>query len=186
MPERRAARPQPSPSRARAASPSRPRLSLSAPPAWPSTPSPLRPPLNAVRTPEVVALFVGVAVGGFLGYLDDRLAAPRALAVRLPVRPRRHRRSRSASASTGCPIRSATTALPVSSLGAPIRRFRGGGADHPVDRGHAQQRQLHRRPRRPARRHRAHRRHDPRDHLARQRPDPADRRRDVRRCWPAR
>jgi len=30
-------------------------------------------PLNAVRTPEVVALFVGVAVGAFLGYLDDRL-----------------------------------------------------------------------------------------------------------------
>ncbi len=31
------------------------------------------PPLNAVRTPEVVALFVGVAVGASLGYLDDRL-----------------------------------------------------------------------------------------------------------------
>jgi UDP-GlcNAc:undecaprenyl-phosphate GlcNAc-1-phosphate transferase len=31
------------------------------------------PPLNAVRSPEVVALFVGVAVGAFLGYLDDRL-----------------------------------------------------------------------------------------------------------------
>ncbi len=31
------------------------------------------PPLNAVRTPEVVALFVGVTVGAFLGYLDDRL-----------------------------------------------------------------------------------------------------------------
>jgi len=29
--------------------------------------------LNAVRTPEVVALFVGVTVGAFLGYLDDRL-----------------------------------------------------------------------------------------------------------------
>jgi UDP-GlcNAc:undecaprenyl-phosphate/decaprenyl-phosphate GlcNAc-1-phosphate transferase len=31
------------------------------------------PPLNAVRSPEVVALFVGVSVGAFLGYLDDRL-----------------------------------------------------------------------------------------------------------------
>jgi len=31
------------------------------------------PPLRAVRTQEVVALFVGVAVGGLLGYLDDRL-----------------------------------------------------------------------------------------------------------------
>jgi len=30
-------------------------------------------PLNAVRTPEVVALFAGVSVGAFLGYLDDRL-----------------------------------------------------------------------------------------------------------------
>jgi UDP-GlcNAc:undecaprenyl-phosphate GlcNAc-1-phosphate transferase len=30
-------------------------------------------PLNAVRTPEVLALFVGVSVGAFLGYLDDRL-----------------------------------------------------------------------------------------------------------------
>jgi UDP-GlcNAc:undecaprenyl-phosphate/decaprenyl-phosphate GlcNAc-1-phosphate transferase len=31
------------------------------------------PPLNAVRGQEVVALFVGVSVGAFLGYLDDRL-----------------------------------------------------------------------------------------------------------------
>lgn len=31
------------------------------------------PPLNAVRSPEVVALFIGAAVGAFLGYLDDRL-----------------------------------------------------------------------------------------------------------------
>lgn len=31
------------------------------------------PPLNAVRTPEVVALFVGVSLGAFFGYLDDRL-----------------------------------------------------------------------------------------------------------------
>ena len=31
------------------------------------------PPLRAVRTPEVVALFVGVAIGALLGYLDDRL-----------------------------------------------------------------------------------------------------------------
>ena len=31
------------------------------------------PPLNAVRAPEVIALFVGVSVGAFLGYLDDRL-----------------------------------------------------------------------------------------------------------------
>ena len=30
-------------------------------------------PLNAVRAPEVVALFLGVSVGAFLGYLDDRL-----------------------------------------------------------------------------------------------------------------
>jgi UDP-GlcNAc:undecaprenyl-phosphate GlcNAc-1-phosphate transferase len=30
-------------------------------------------PLNAVRTGEVIALFVGVSVGAFLGYLDDRL-----------------------------------------------------------------------------------------------------------------
>jgi UDP-GlcNAc:undecaprenyl-phosphate GlcNAc-1-phosphate transferase len=30
-------------------------------------------PLNAVRASEVIALFVGVAVGAFLGYLDDRL-----------------------------------------------------------------------------------------------------------------
>jgi UDP-GlcNAc:undecaprenyl-phosphate GlcNAc-1-phosphate transferase len=30
-------------------------------------------PLNAVRTPEVVALFVGVSVGAALGYIDDRL-----------------------------------------------------------------------------------------------------------------
>jgi UDP-GlcNAc:undecaprenyl-phosphate/decaprenyl-phosphate GlcNAc-1-phosphate transferase len=30
-------------------------------------------PLNAVRGPEVVALFAGVSVGAFLGYLDDRL-----------------------------------------------------------------------------------------------------------------
>jgi len=29
--------------------------------------------LNAVRAPEVIALFVGVSVGAFLGYLDDRL-----------------------------------------------------------------------------------------------------------------
>jgi UDP-GlcNAc:undecaprenyl-phosphate GlcNAc-1-phosphate transferase len=29
--------------------------------------------LNSVRAPEVVALFVGVTVGAFLGYLDDRL-----------------------------------------------------------------------------------------------------------------
>jgi UDP-GlcNAc:undecaprenyl-phosphate GlcNAc-1-phosphate transferase len=32
-----------------------------------------RLPLNEVRTPEVIALFVGVSVGAFLGYLDDRL-----------------------------------------------------------------------------------------------------------------
>ena len=31
------------------------------------------PPLNEVRTPEVVALFVGVSFGAFFGYLDDRL-----------------------------------------------------------------------------------------------------------------
>ncbi|MEX2546529.1 MAG: MraY family glycosyltransferase [Chloroflexota bacterium] len=31
------------------------------------------PALRAVRTPEVLALFVGVAVGGVIGYLDDRL-----------------------------------------------------------------------------------------------------------------
>jgi UDP-GlcNAc:undecaprenyl-phosphate GlcNAc-1-phosphate transferase len=31
------------------------------------------PPLNAVRSPEVVALFVGVSLGGLIGYLDDRL-----------------------------------------------------------------------------------------------------------------
>ena len=31
------------------------------------------PPLNAVRSPEVVALFVGVGLGGLIGYLDDRL-----------------------------------------------------------------------------------------------------------------
>ena len=31
------------------------------------------PPLHAVRTPEVVSLFVGVLVGALLGYLDDRL-----------------------------------------------------------------------------------------------------------------
>jgi UDP-GlcNAc:undecaprenyl-phosphate GlcNAc-1-phosphate transferase len=31
------------------------------------------PPLRSVRMPEVIALFVGVAVGGLLGYLDDRL-----------------------------------------------------------------------------------------------------------------
>ena len=30
------------------------------------------PPLRTVRAPEVVALFAGVAVGGFIGYLDDR------------------------------------------------------------------------------------------------------------------
>ena len=31
------------------------------------------PPLRAVRTPELVALFLGVGIGGLLGYLDDRL-----------------------------------------------------------------------------------------------------------------
>lgn len=31
------------------------------------------PPLRSVRAPEVYALFAGVAVGGLLGYLDDRL-----------------------------------------------------------------------------------------------------------------
>jgi UDP-GlcNAc:undecaprenyl-phosphate GlcNAc-1-phosphate transferase len=31
------------------------------------------PPLRAVRTPEMIALFAGVATGGFFGYLDDRL-----------------------------------------------------------------------------------------------------------------
>ena len=31
------------------------------------------PPLHAVRTPEVISLFVGVVVGALLGYLDDRL-----------------------------------------------------------------------------------------------------------------
>lgn len=31
------------------------------------------PPLRAVRTPELVALFLGVGLGGLLGYLDDRL-----------------------------------------------------------------------------------------------------------------
>lgn len=31
------------------------------------------PPLREVRTPELIALFVGVGLGGVLGYLDDRL-----------------------------------------------------------------------------------------------------------------
>ena len=31
------------------------------------------PPLRTVRTQEVIALFAGVSVGAFLGYLDDRL-----------------------------------------------------------------------------------------------------------------
>lgn len=31
------------------------------------------PPVRSVRTPEVLALFGGVAVGGVIGYLDDRL-----------------------------------------------------------------------------------------------------------------
>jgi UDP-GlcNAc:undecaprenyl-phosphate GlcNAc-1-phosphate transferase len=31
------------------------------------------PPLNEVRAPEVIALFVGVSFGAFFGYLDDRL-----------------------------------------------------------------------------------------------------------------
>jgi len=31
------------------------------------------PPLRAVRMPEVIALFVGVATGGLIGYIDDRL-----------------------------------------------------------------------------------------------------------------
>jgi UDP-GlcNAc:undecaprenyl-phosphate GlcNAc-1-phosphate transferase len=31
------------------------------------------PPLRAVRTPELIALFLGVGVGALLGYLDDRL-----------------------------------------------------------------------------------------------------------------
>ena len=31
------------------------------------------PPLRAVRTPELIALFLGVGVGGVLGYMDDRL-----------------------------------------------------------------------------------------------------------------
>lgn len=31
------------------------------------------PPLREVRTPELMALFVGVGLGGVLGYLDDRL-----------------------------------------------------------------------------------------------------------------
>lgn len=30
------------------------------------------PPLREVRTPELIALFVGVGLGGVLGYLDDR------------------------------------------------------------------------------------------------------------------
>jgi len=30
------------------------------------------PPLRTVRMPEIVALFVGVSVGGILGYIDDR------------------------------------------------------------------------------------------------------------------
>ena len=33
-------------------------------------------PLRQVPTQHIVALFVGVTVGAFLGYLDDRLAAP--------------------------------------------------------------------------------------------------------------
>lgn len=31
------------------------------------------PPLREVRTPQLIALFVGVGLGGVLGYLDDRL-----------------------------------------------------------------------------------------------------------------
>jgi UDP-GlcNAc:undecaprenyl-phosphate GlcNAc-1-phosphate transferase len=31
------------------------------------------PPLRALRTPELIALFLGVGVGGVLGYMDDRL-----------------------------------------------------------------------------------------------------------------
>lgn len=31
------------------------------------------PPLREVRTPQLIALFVGVGLGGLLGYLDDRL-----------------------------------------------------------------------------------------------------------------
>ncbi len=31
------------------------------------------PPLRAVRTPELVALFLGVGLGGVIGYFDDRL-----------------------------------------------------------------------------------------------------------------
>ncbi len=31
------------------------------------------PPLRSVRTPEVIALFAGVALGALIGYLDDRL-----------------------------------------------------------------------------------------------------------------
>jgi UDP-GlcNAc:undecaprenyl-phosphate GlcNAc-1-phosphate transferase len=31
------------------------------------------PPLRAVRAPQLIALFLGVGIGGLLGYLDDRL-----------------------------------------------------------------------------------------------------------------
>jgi UDP-GlcNAc:undecaprenyl-phosphate GlcNAc-1-phosphate transferase len=33
----------------------------------------LTPPLRTVRTPELIALFAGVATGALIGYLDDRL-----------------------------------------------------------------------------------------------------------------
>ena len=129
---------------------------------WPTSclrhcPCPARP----VRTTEVAALFVGVAVRRDLRLHRRPVSAPRALAVHGPVRARR---IASPAASDRPHPQSVRRPIPSST-----RRSarRGSGGDDAVDRGHDQQRQLHRRARRSVDGRLAHRRHDAGRHLAR-------------------